>query len=404
MENLCTIYSHQLCYETLTHEIKNAFPGVNLNIEDREGTKVIKGNMVGDRKTFQISYRERENPSYQIVEVDSPLSQNFLGMAEYVDSITTSDDTLKSSLVQKILTLNSELAILTNGTMEDELKALALQVSQHIDGIAFCAAQTPMNPTDAQQFLNKNFQLILDTDGHSEVEALEVNINPKYFDPPKAEAGPGQLERKQRNEALLVTKGIKTNLNLPCIAAESDTTIRDSKEIAKRVVVLALTNLVAFKSIKGEEALNYLVQYEIMSWATPKEIEFLENPTEDRMLEESWKCEGIWVLLWAIGTVETLGFPNQLANLNDIPQELYPIGQDQSPQEYIDQVALLRPTNEILDANDLYYRMDWACVDARVNGEKITGIHPGVVYERHYALNWLINYRDQPWDEVSCDT
>jgi len=43
-------------------------------------------------------------------------------------------------------------------------------------------------------------------------------------------------------------------------------------------------------------------------------------------------------------------------------------------------------------------------VDARINGRQITEIHPGVVYERHYALNWLINYMNQDWDDVSCDT
>ena len=48
--------------------------------------------------------------------------------------------------------------------------------------------------------------------------------------------------------------------------------------------------------------------------------------------------------------------------------------------------------------------MDWACVDARIKGVQITEIHSGVVYERHYALNWLINYRNQEWDDVSCDT
>jgi hypothetical protein len=32
------------------------------------------------------------------------------------------------------------------------------------------------------------------------------------------------------------------------------------------------------------------------------------------------------------------------------------------------------------------------------------GLHPGVLYERHYALNWLIGYCDQEWDEVTTDT
>nr|WP_246762835.1 DUF4272 domain-containing protein [Rhizobium sp. NZLR1] len=28
----------------------------------------------------------------------------------------------------------------------------------------------------------------------------------------------------------------------------------------------------------------------------------------------------------------------------------------------------------------------------------------GAVYARHYALNWLIGYMDQDWDDISTDT
>ncbi len=64
----------------------------------------------------------------------------------------------------------------------------------------------------------------------------------------------------------------------------------------------------------------------------------------------------------------------------------------------------MRSKVELLDAADLYYRLDWACVDARINGKEMTQAHPGVVYERHYALNWLISYGNQEWDDVRCDT
>lgn len=65
----------------------------------------------------------------------------------------------------------------------------------------------------------------------------------------------------------------------------------------------------------------------------------------------------------------------------------------------------LRSSHEILDEADLILRMHWAIVDARINNREVPGgLDGGVVYERHYALNWLIGYFDQPWDEVSTDT
>lgn len=67
--------------------------------------------------------------------------------------------------------------------------------------------------------------------------------------------------------------------------------------------------------------------------------------------------------------------------------------------------ARLRPQADILDACDLIYRYHWAVVDARLkNAPAPAGLDSGVVYERHYALNWLVGYMDQDWDDISTDT
>jgi len=34
----------------------------------------------------------------------------------------------------------------------------------------------------------------------------------------------------------------------------------------------------------------------------------------------------------------------------------------------------------------------------------VEDLDPDVVSERHYALNWLTNYRYQEWDQVTTDT
>ena len=58
---------------------------------------------------------------------------------------------------------------------------------------------------------------------------------------------------------------------------------------------------------------------------------------------------------------------------------------------------------ELLSAADLIYRLDWACVDARVHGLPApAGMDGGVVMERHKALNWLITGGE--WDHVNVST
>jgi hypothetical protein len=67
--------------------------------------------------------------------------------------------------------------------------------------------------------------------------------------------------------------------------------------------------------------------------------------------------------------------------------------------------AKLRDFSQILDQADLIYRYHWAVVDARVKQKPApAGLEKGVVMERHYALNWLIGYMNQAWDDVSTDT
>lgn len=67
--------------------------------------------------------------------------------------------------------------------------------------------------------------------------------------------------------------------------------------------------------------------------------------------------------------------------------------------------AKLRPLAELLDQTDRIYRYHWAVVNARVSGTAPpAGLEPGVVLERHYALNWIIGYMEQEWDEITTDT
>jgi len=105
-------------------------------------------------------------------------------------------------------------------------------------------------------------------------------------------------------------------------------------------------------------------------------------------------------MLWALGYVEDLGKPSSIC---DVSKAVTIMKERTSAQFLAD--AKLRSFSQVLDEADLIYRYDWAVVDARVNGKSApAGLDPGVVQERHQALNWLIGYMDQHWDDVSTDT
>jgi Domain of unknown function (DUF4272) len=137
---------------------------------------------------------------------------------------------------------------------------------------------------------------------------------------------------------------------------------------------------------------------------TAKEREFLEtdNPTEEEIIASTWRSESLWTLLWALGKIETLELPRELCD-TEVLQNLMSWTEQDSCATFVNG-AELRSPSKMLDETDLIYRIHWAVVDARLNNKNVPGgFDPGVVYERHYTLNWLTCYSDN-WDEVTTDT
>lgn len=211
------------------------------------------------------------------------------------------------------------------------------------------------------------------------------------------------LERKQRSEAILQKEGVPFIAHLPVVEDEETAQIRSLEEVAWRAMALCIV-AVKGEGLEQERVLEIIEQDKLESAFTPKERKFIfdDNPSERDRVQFSWQYECLWVLLWALSYIEELNRPDQIC---DVPRAVQITSVDRRPKEFI-RDAKLRSANEILDATDLIYRYDWACVDARVNGRIIPKwLECGVVLERHRALNWLVGYADNAeWDDVSTDT
>jgi len=207
--------------------------------------------------------------------------------------------------------------------------------------------------------------------------------------------------RKQRSEAVLRAEAVPVNAALPVIETESKARRRSKEEVAHRALALLV---VAVKGEGLDQATTQKIakQYALEPYFTPKERAFLEDaspPQEDRV-QFSWRYEAAWTLLWALGFVDKLEKPSKIC---DVPLAVR-LMKERTAQKFIAD-SKLRPLQEILDQADRIYRYHWAVVDARVKGkEPPAGLDPGVTQERHHALNWLIGYMDQAWDDISTDT
>lgn len=218
------------------------------------------------------------------------------------------------------------------------------------------------------------------------------------------------LERKEKSEKILILKEIPYNKNLPVIEDDAEVEIRNFEDIGKRAVALAVVALRAECRLTGipveeekELIANIIEIYNGNGFFSLEEKSYMENsePSEQDSIQFIWRYEAMWIMLWALGYVEKLEYPNKIC---DVIHGANIINMSMNLDEFVNR-GNKKSKEEILDEADLIYRYNWACVDARINRRVIPGgMDDGVVQERHKALNWLINYMEADWDEVGTDT
>jgi hypothetical protein len=209
------------------------------------------------------------------------------------------------------------------------------------------------------------------------------------------------IDRKLRSETILRAEGVPFLDALPVVETTAEALKRSKEEVALRALCLLL---VAEKGagLEDEVVERILKSYELRPHLTPKELAFVldSSPSQHERLQFAWRYEAASTLLWALGFVAQLGKPVQPCDVE------FAVGtmSGTTTSQFIKH-SELRPLADILDQVDLVYRYHWAVRNARIKGQQIPAdLDPSVTEERHYALNWLIGYLEQAWDDVSTDT
>lgn len=209
------------------------------------------------------------------------------------------------------------------------------------------------------------------------------------------------VARRARSIQRLTAEGVPVLASLPVIESESEVRRRPVAEIANRAMALLFVAARA-EGLEQARTQALIAQYGLATELTPEERAFLAAPvmSDADRTKFTWRYEAAWVLLWALGYVDRLERPERTIDPAAAARILADRGRDRFIRE-----ARLRPLPEILDEADLIYRYAWAKDDARVNGRPTpAGLNADVIMERHHALNWLVGYMDQAWDEVTLDT
>lgn len=208
-----------------------------------------------------------------------------------------------------------------------------------------------------------------------------------------------QRARKEKSERAVRALGLPVNPTLPVIEDDAAVKPRPNAELAHRTVAVMIC------AVKGEVAdqtlTNSLVEeYGAGAWFSPEEDRFRKAPqvSQAERVKFGWRYEALHVFLWALGYTESIHPPSKIADAGHDVRTLKAAGPD------VASGAHPRSTAELLDMADLYYRLHWAAVELRIQGKSNPAVDEEIVMERHRALNWLIRYQNQEWDDVATDT
>ena len=209
-----------------------------------------------------------------------------------------------------------------------------------------------------------------------------------------------QLDRKKRSIDAVKRLGLPAIDHLPVVEDEATIKPRSTEEVGRRCLA-TLACAVKGEGLEKEVVDEVVRTFSVAPHFSPNERRFIgkAKPERQELIDAAWGYECVHVFLWALGHVKELKPPSSIC---DVATEAALV-RDLGPEGFFKQ-ARLRPLAEILDAADLYYRLHWAAIDLRLKGKRSEAADEGIIRERHRALNWLIRYMGQEWDDVQTDT
>lgn len=232
-------------------------------------------------------------------------------------------------------------------------------------------------------------------------------------------ATPRQAARAARSFNALRQRNVPVYSGPLMVADDGEVRLQPADEVARRALILWAVELRA-EGMPQSEALGMIDALGMWGSVSPSEREFLRNesPSPEECERLVWRLESIYVLMWALGEIDSLEWPGEMC---DVPELVDVVKPHEGDPAFIAS-ARLRPVSEILDAQDLIMRIHWAIRDAFLHQSQVVPenldwsgdneyvsvmVSPsvGVVEQRHYTLNWLVNFLNPTdWDHVDTPT
>ena len=216
------------------------------------------------------------------------------------------------------------------------------------------------------------------------------------------------IERRNNSNKKIKHLGIACLETLPVIEDSTQVSLKDIDTICKRAIACLISTQLAIDISENNDYdssktffLNMLKQYGVQDNLIEKEKRIFNGKySKQDVIDVVWSYEAYWSLVWTLGLVENIDYPNQIC---DCEKAIMLVSTCKTYDDFKCKCKI-RDIEEILDMLDLYYRYDWAVTEKRINPDTlIADLNPDVVVERRKGLEWLIA-NEEDWDEISLDT
>lgn len=209
-------------------------------------------------------------------------------------------------------------------------------------------------------------------------------------------------QRKQLSIETLKNEGIAYIDWLPVIENESKVQLKTPLEIAKRLIACMLCIQASFVQKNDDYDVEVVIfyqkllkQFQIDNLTEKELIVFEQKGDEQDLLNMTWKYEACWALLWALGFVDELKFPNEPMTHDDRHFAIEVVSNNATIDDFLSKIKM-RSLDEILDQSYLHYLYNKEGVDVRIdfsehkeNENGIWQIDTSAVMDRSQAMDWL---------------
>ncbi len=178
---------------------------------------------------------------------------------------------------------------------------------------------------------------------------------------------------------------------------------RTAEEIARRAIVIQCV-IAAGYGVSKKDIRKWLKEENLWEHVSPREQKFLltSKPAKKDVYGATWRAECQVALLWSIQKINSLG--NLCEHCNSGPLVDAVPGLFTATSDFIES-AVLCERKLIEDEFEKIYNAH--CEVRQATGARMSvpdGMIPGIVQERHHAMNWIMGYCGQDWDEIQTDT